>query len=104
MSEDNFVQLDLPATATPLCPVCLSDAELWKNIGDPDCNRYSVCCSYSNQEEFISTPIEECPLYFGPRKHWQSTRKEAVIEWNEYSAALLKLRESNNQPATGGTK
>ena len=72
------------------CPVCGSDAELWKH----KLGRVTVAVACSNNQPI--GPQEDgdcgCPLYMPPGNFYKARKAGAIAYWNAYADALVAMR------------
>lgn len=83
-----------------LCPVCNARAELNKIVNDDGIVEWVVCCSHNQpigpQADMAGVINEGCLLFVPPRDFHRARRKDAVLYWNEYAAALMILRNGGD--------
>lgn len=94
--EFNAVPVPDGSTLEP-CPLCASDAAIWRRSSGPDSKTHvAVCCSRTEpigpQEGAL---IEGCPMYFPGEEFYRNRIADAVKFWNEFAIAAAVLQRNN---------
>ena len=100
MKED-FDQQDIPTGVTlEPCPLCASDAQIWKRTtvtrsGDTQIHPF-VCCSHG---EPIGPQFNDitsgCPMFMPPEDFYRMRIADAVKQWNSFAKAATALQRKN---------
>lgn len=100
MTED-FDKQEIPdGTVLEPCPMCASDAELWKRTvvtgsGDTQIHPF-VCCGHG---EPIGPQFSDvsggCPLFMPPEDFYRARIADAVKHWNSFAKAATQLQRKN---------
>ena len=93
---DMYTRLDKSPAPLARCPVCAGKAALWQFQKSPGASASKVVmCEHGESigpQDGIA--FEGCPMYMPDDGFYKATIREAVKYWNDYAAALVKLRES----------
>lgn len=85
--------------ALSACPCCGSPAEMQKRISAEAVPAFVVCCNRSATIAPEDDPEigEGCVLDLPPFGFYHGTAREAAKYWNQYAAALTRLRATAGQ-------
>lgn len=93
-----FHVVDTPdGTVLEPCPVCASDAALWRRSEDPSGRSHvAACCTHGQaigpQDGAL---MEGCPMYFPQEEFYRNRIADAVKFWNDFAKAAGTLQRKN---------